>query len=129
LYLTESDGITMNRDRLLFDAKQKVLELAKDYKAPEPAEEIRLPGATGKAALDLAVADLHTSGKATDYDVVVSESVATVLTGGDKADWTEPMHEDKIYDLERQEFMKLVRNEGTQARVEHMLEKGKPLRN
>lgn len=128
-YLRDTDGITMNRDRLLFDAKQKALELAKDYKAPEPDEEIRLPGATGKLALDMAVGDLRKSGKATPYDVVVSSAVARVLTGGEKADWTNPLHEDDIFKLEREEFMKLVHNEGTQNRVEHMLEKGKPLRN
>ncbi len=128
-YLKKTDGITMNRDRLLFDAKQKALELAKDYKAPEPVTDIRLPGPSGRMALDLAVADLRKSGKATPYDVVVSGAVARVLSGGDKADWTKPMSEDDLYKLEAQEFMKLVRNEGTQARVEHMLEKGKPLRN
>jgi len=129
LYLKPSDGITMNRDRLLFDAKQKALELADGYTAPTPVEEIRMPGPTGKYALEMAVGDLHQSGKATDYDVVVSNAVANVLTGGPDADWTEPMHEDKIYALEREEFMKLIKNEGSQMRVEHMLETGKPLRN
>ncbi|PZO84351.1 MAG: 3-hydroxyacyl-CoA dehydrogenase [Micavibrio aeruginosavorus] len=128
-YLKKTDGITMNRDRLLFDAKQKALELVKDYKAPEPVTEIRLPGPSGKYALDMAVADLRKSGKATPYDVVVSSALATVLTGGAKADWTKPMTEDDIYRLEREEFNKLVRHEGTQQRIEHMLEKGKPLRN
>ena len=128
-YLRESDGITMNRDRLLFDAKEKALEMAKDYTPPEPVEEIRLPGPTGKLALDMAVADLRKSGKATPYDVVVSGAVANVLTGGAKADWTTPLHEEDIFKLEREEFMRLVRIEGTQNRVEHMLETGKPLRN
>ena len=128
-YLRESDGITMNRDRLLFDAKEKALEMAKDYTPPEPVEEIRLPGSTGKLALDMAVADLRKSGKATPYDVVVSGAVANVLTGGAKADWTTPLHEEDIFKLEREEFMRLVRIEGTQNRVEHMLETGKPLRN
>ncbi|NQZ13778.1 MAG: 3-hydroxyacyl-CoA dehydrogenase/enoyl-CoA hydratase family protein [Alphaproteobacteria bacterium] len=128
-YLKDTDGITMNRDRLLYDAKQKALELAKDYSAPEPIEEIRLPGPSGKFALDMAVADLQKSGKATPYDGPVSSAVAAVLTGGDKADWTNPIHEDDMYKLEREEFMKLVRNEGTQERVEHMLTTGKPLRN
>ncbi|HPF78103.1 MAG TPA: 3-hydroxyacyl-CoA dehydrogenase/enoyl-CoA hydratase family protein [Alphaproteobacteria bacterium] len=128
-YLRESDGITMNRDRLLFDAKQKALELAKDYKAPTPVEEIRLPGPSGKLALDMAVGDLRKSGKATPYDVTVSSAVATVLTGGKKGDWTNPLHEDDLYSLEHKEFMQLVRHEGTQARIEHMLETGKPLRN
>ncbi|GJL85779.1 MAG: 3-hydroxyacyl-CoA dehydrogenase [Micavibrio sp.] len=128
-YLRESDGITMNRDRLLFDAKQRALGLAKDYKVPEKIEEIRMPGPGGKMALDLAVSDLRKSGKATPYDVTVSDHLATVLSGGDKADWTKPISEDDLVKLEREEFMKLVRNEGTMARIEHMLEKGKPLRN
>lgn len=128
-YLKDSDAITMNRDRLLFDAKKQALVLSKDYKAPEPIEDIRLPGPTAITALDMAVGDLHRTGKATDYDVPVSKAVATVLSGGENADWTQPVSEKDLLKLEVQEFMKLVRNEGTQARVEHMLAKGKPLRN
>lgn len=127
-YFRATDGITMNRDRLLYDAKMKALELTKDYKAPEKQEEIRMPGISGKAALELAVSDLQKSGKATEYDGVVSDYLATVLTGGD-ADWTEPVSEDLILKLEREMFMKLVRKEGTMDRITHMLEKGKPLRN
>jgi 3-hydroxyacyl-CoA dehydrogenase len=128
-YFKKTDGITMNRDRLLFDAKKKALELAKDYTPPAPPEDIRLPGPSGRYALDMAVADLRKSGKATPYDVTVSSALARVLTGGDKADWTKPMTEDDILKLERDEFNALVRHEGTVARIEHMLEKGKPLRN
>lgn len=128
-YLRDSDGITMNRDRLLFDAKQRVLELAKEYVPPAKREDIRLPGPSGKAALDLAVQDLQKSGKATPYDGVVSGHLANVLTGGKKGDWTKPVTEDDLLKLELSEFMNLLRNEGTYARIEHMLEKGKPLRN
>lgn len=128
-YFRERDGITMNRDRLLFDAKKKALELAVNYKAPEPLQEIRLPGPSGKYALDMAVADLRKSGKASPYDVFVCDLLARVLSGGDKADWMAPKTEDDILKLEIQEFMKLVRNPGTMARIEHMLTTGKPLRN
>ncbi|MCB1532079.1 MAG: 3-hydroxyacyl-CoA dehydrogenase [Alphaproteobacteria bacterium] len=128
-YFRETDGITMNRDRLLYDAKQRALELAKDYKVPEKAEEIRMPGPGGKAALDLAVADLRKSGKATPYDVVVSDHLAKVLSGGPEADWTKPISEDDLLRLELEQFSALIRNEGTFNRIEHMLEKGKPLRN
>lgn len=128
-YLRDSDGITMNRDRLLFDAKQKALALAKDYKAPDKIKDIRLPGSAGRYALDMAVADLRKNGKATPYDVDVSAALAVVLSGGDKADWTKPVNEDDLLKLEISEFMKLVRNKGTVARIEHMLETGKPLRN
>jgi len=92
-------------------------------------EDIRLPGPTGKYALDLAVSDMAKSGKATPYDITVSAALARVLSGGDKADWTVPMKEDDILKLEREEFMKLARNPGTVARIEAMLETGKPLRN
>ncbi len=128
-FLRKTDAITMNRDRLLFDAKKKALELAKDYKAPEKPKEVRLPGPSGRMALDLAVADLRKNGKATPYDVTVSTMLARVLSGGEKADWTKPLSEDNILALEREEFMKLVRQPGTLARIEHMLENGKPLRN
>ncbi len=128
-YFRDTDGITMNRDRLLYDAKQRALELAKNYKAPEKIEDIRLPGKTGKVALDLAVADLHKSGKATDYDVVVSDHLARVLSGGEKADWTNPVSEEDLLKLELEQFSALIRNEGTMNRIEHMLSTGKPLRN
>lgn len=128
-YLRDSDGITMNKDRLLFDAKKKALELAANYQPPVQVEDLRLPGPSGKYALDLAVSDMAKSGKATPYDVTVSSALARVLSGGEKADWTVPMKEDDILKLERDEFMKLARNPGTVARIEAMLETGKPLRN
>ncbi|MCB1720159.1 MAG: enoyl-CoA hydratase/isomerase family protein, partial [Alphaproteobacteria bacterium] len=127
-YLRKTDGITMNRDRLLYDAKTRALELAKNYEPPEKVENIRLGGAGAKMALDLAVSDLRKSGKATPYDVVVSDHLAAVLSGGDK-DYTETLSEDDLLKLELSEFMHLLHNEGTFARIEHMLEKGKPLRN
>lgn len=128
-YFRHTDGITMNRDRLLYDAKQRALKLADGYETPEKAEEIRMPGATGKAALDMAVADLRKSGKATPYDVVVSDHLAKVLSGGESADWTDPISEDDLLRLELEQFSALIRNEGTMARIEHMLSNGKPLRN
>jgi len=127
-FFRDSDGVTMNRDRLLYDAKQRALTMAEDYTPPEKVTDIRLPGAGGKTALDLAVMDLEKSGKATPYDVVVSDRLANVLSGGDK-DYTETLTEDDILKLELSEFMHLLHEEGTFARIEHMLEKGKPLRN
>jgi 3-hydroxyacyl-CoA dehydrogenase len=128
-YFRESDGITMNRNRLLFDAKNKALELVAGYVPPVQRDDIRLAGPSGKYALQMAVADLRKSGKASPYDVVVCESLARVLSGGEKGDWTNPMKEDDILKLERDEFMKLARNPETLARIEHMLDTGKPLRN
>ncbi|PCJ99479.1 MAG: 3-hydroxyacyl-CoA dehydrogenase [Zetaproteobacteria bacterium] len=127
-YFRETDGISMNRDRLLYDAKQRALKLADGYTPPGKITDIRLGGAGAKMALKLAVSDLRKSGKATPYDVVVSEHVATVLSGGD-TDYTEALSEDDLIKLELQEFMKLLRNDGTLDRIEHMLTTGKPLRN
>ena len=128
LLLRESDAITMNRDRLLADAKAKALKLAKRYKAPEPPKEIRLPGRSAKVALELAVEGFRRQGKATAHDVTVSGELATVLSGGD-TDITETLGEDDLTKLERRAFMTLVRSEATLERIEHMLETGKPLRN
>ncbi len=126
-FLRPTDGITMNRDRLLFDAKAKVLALAEGYQPPKPAE-YRLPGPGGRVALDLAVDGFFAQGKATPHDVVVSKAVARVLTGGEH-DALDVLTEDDVTTLEREAFMTLVRNPASLARTEHMLTTGKPLRN
>ena len=128
MILRPADGITMNRDRLLYDAKQKALALAAaGYKPPVPVE-LRLPGPGGKAALELAVQGFLLQGKALPHDAVVSGEVASVLTGGD-TDITEVTTEDKMLALERAGFMRLLKTPATLARIEHLLETGKPLRN
>jgi 3-hydroxyacyl-CoA dehydrogenase len=127
-FLRPADGVTMNRDRLLYEAKQKALSLVEGYAPPE-MPEFRLPGPSGKAALMLAVEGFHNRGIATDYDTVVAESLATVLTGGENGDPTEPQSENDLLALERSEFMKRLHDPRTVARIEHMLETGKPLRN
>jgi 3-hydroxyacyl-CoA dehydrogenase len=127
-YLRHTDGVTMNRDRLLYDAKQRALKMVENYVPPVKAEKIHLGGAGAKLALDMAVSDLQKSGKATPYDGVVSGYLANVLTGGSK-DYKDAISEDDLLKLELAEFMKLLHHEGTLARIEHMLEKGKPLRN
>jgi 3-hydroxyacyl-CoA dehydrogenase len=127
LFLGENDRITMNRDRLLADAKARALEMVDGYAPPEPAE-IVLPGASGKVALQMAVDGFVAQGMATAYDAVVAERLARVLSGGD-TDITETVTEKKLLQLEREAFVSLVRNEPTLDRIEHMLETGKPLRN
>lgn len=127
LFLRPEDGITMNRDRLLHDAKQKALSLVEGYKPPD-APEFRLPGASGRVAMGMAAEGFHKQGKATDYDMVVSDALATVLSGGE-ADLVDTVTEQELLKLERETFMRLVREPRSIARVEHMLETGKPLRN
>ncbi|WP_375383167.1 3-hydroxyacyl-CoA dehydrogenase/enoyl-CoA hydratase family protein [uncultured Sphingomonas sp.] len=126
-FLRPGDGITMNRDRLLADAKATALALVDGYRAPEKPV-FRLPGESGRVGIAGAVADFHKKGVATAYDVVVAGRLADVLTGGD-ADLVDTVTEDELLKLERKAFMASVRDPRTQARVEHMLATGKPLRN
>ena len=128
LFLRPSDGVTMNRDRLLADAKQRALALADGYRPPPPAADVSLPGPTAEVALAMAVDGLAVQGKATAYDVVVAGRLARVLAGGD-TDIVDPLGAGDLLALERQAFLDLVRRPGTVARIEHMLETGKPLRN
>jgi len=126
-FLRKNDGITMNRDRLLADAKAKVLKLAENY-APPKDEVISLPGATGIAALKLALEGFKQQGKLTPHDETVSLALAKVLTGG-KTDHTETVTEKDLLKLERTMFMELAKNPKSLARMEVMLDTGKPLRN
>ena len=127
LFLSAGDGITMNRDRLLADAKARALAMVEGYKPPEPVS-LRLPGAAGRAALARAVDGFAATGKATPHDVVVCRALAEILTGG-PADPTEDTPADRIYALEHSVFMQLIKHPASLARIEHMLETGKPLRN
>ena len=128
LILRPTDGITMNRDRLLADAKARALSMVEGYQPAEP-RPLRLPGPTGHAALSMAVQQQAAMGRVTPHDMVVCDHLATTLTGGPKADHTEELTEDQVLTLERQSFMALLKTSGTLARVEHMLETGRPLRN
>jgi 3-hydroxyacyl-CoA dehydrogenase len=127
LFLRDTDGITMNRDRLLADAKTKALALVGHYQAPEKAK-ISLPGESARLAMQIVVDGLRLRGAATPHDKVVADQLAVVLSGGD-TDVTETVSDDDLLALERQAFMTLIRHPATLARLEHMLETGKPLRN
>jgi 3-hydroxyacyl-CoA dehydrogenase len=128
MLLRPTDGITMNRDRLLADAKARALAMAEGYQPAEP-KPLRLPGPSGMAALKMAVEQAARIGKATPHDIVVCEHLAEALTGGARADHTADTTEDQVRALEVKGFMALLKTEGTLARVEHMLETGRPLRN
>ncbi len=127
MFLRPGDGITMNRYRLLADAKARALELAANYLPPKPVE-LKLPGPAGKLAFMLAVDGFHRRGAATDHDLVVAEALAGVLSGG-ATDPVDPVTEDQLSALERTAFMGLIKTEDTLARIEHTLATGKPLRN
>lgn len=127
LFLANTDGITMNRSRLLQDAKDKALALCKDYAPPKPYE-YRLPGKTAKAACNMGLQAMRLIGKATAYDVEVLQNLADVLSGGN-CDINQTLQEDDLLQLELHAFVQLTQNPGTLARLDHMLKTGKPLRN
>jgi 3-hydroxyacyl-CoA dehydrogenase len=126
-FLRPSDRITMNRDRLLADAKALALDLSKDYHAPEPLP-LNLPGETGRVALKMAVEGFAKRGIATPHDVTVATHLADVLTGGE-TDFLDTLQESDVMDLERKNFMALIRTKESQARIKSIIDTGKPLRN
>lgn len=128
LFLRPTDGITMNRARLLADAKAKALSLVEGYTPPTPPV-LTLPGPSGRVALEMALRGLRQQGKATAHDSVVCGALAEVLSGGADADILAPLSEDAVLELERTTFNRLVRHPGTLDRIEAMLLTGKPLRN
>jgi 3-hydroxyacyl-CoA dehydrogenase len=126
-FLRATDGISMNRDRLLADAKQRALSLVEGYTPPKPPEFV-LPGPSGRAGLNAAAEGFHRRGIATGHDLVVADALAEVLCGGD-TDIIDTITEQQVLDLERRAFMRLARTGPTLARIEHTLDTGKPLRN
>jgi 3-hydroxyacyl-CoA dehydrogenase len=127
-FLSHDDGITMNRDRLLADAKARALALA-DHHVPPVPPELTLPGPSGAAALaNLLEAELM-AGRLTAHDRVVGKALIDVLTGGAAADPIRPAGEDAVTALERRAFLDLLAEPASIARVRHMAETGKPLRN
>jgi 3-hydroxyacyl-CoA dehydrogenase len=127
LFLRPGDGITMNRDRLLADAKAKALSLVEGYVPPQPAV-LTLAGPSGGLALRMAAEGFARRGIATRHDLVVAGELATILSGG-ATDLLEPLDEDRILTLERDSFMRLVRTEATLERFESVIETGRPVRN
>ncbi len=126
-YLRKSDAVSVNADQRIYLAKQDVLALAKGF-VPRVPKEIQLPGLGGKMALLNAVKGFVLQGLATEYDAVIGEKLAHILTGGDQ----QSIHtttEQHVLDLEREAFLSLCGMEKTQARIQNMLMKGKPLRN
>lgn len=126
-YFSKNTEITMNKARLLADAKEKALDMVKNgYTPPEP-KTFRLPGATGRAALQMAVNDMYKKGLVSSYAVILADQLGSVITGSDKADITVELTEDDLRELEVKVFMQLVHDARTGHRISHMLEHGKAL--
>jgi 3-hydroxyacyl-CoA dehydrogenase len=127
-FLDERDAISVNGDHLLHDAKQKVFGLARSgYQAPKRTK-IPVVGEQGYATMVLGAKSLALSGYASEHDLKIAEKLAFVLAGGRLKQGT-LVDEQYLLDLEREAFLSLVGEPKSQARMQHMLMKGKPLRN
>jgi 3-hydroxyacyl-CoA dehydrogenase len=126
--LRKTDGVTLNRDLLLHDAKQMVLGMARaGYRRPRPIN-FRLPGENGAAVIRWFVDNMRLGNHISDHDFLIASKLANILCGGDTSTRVK-VSQQRIMDLEREAFMSLCGEEKTQARIQHMLQKNKPLRN
>lgn len=127
-YFRSTDGVTFDRARLLHDAKQRALGLARSgWHAPAP-REFKLPGESGIATLKMMVLSLVAGGQASEHDAKVALHIANILCGGvDGA--SAPVSESRVLELEVEAFLSLCGEEKTQARMQYFLMNNKPLRN
>ncbi|ANU25898.1 3-hydroxyacyl-CoA dehydrogenase/enoyl-CoA hydratase family protein [Planococcus versutus] len=127
-FLNFVDGISVNSDHLIYDAKQVALSLFENsYQAPI-REKIPVVGEPGYATLLLGAEGMFNSGFISEHDLKIAKKLAFVLAGG-KVPYGTKVDEQYLLDLERQAFLSLVAEPKTQQRMQHMLVKGKPLRN
>jgi len=127
-FLNTADRISMNPERLIGDAKDLALSLAGDYQPGTPRTDIKVGGESAFAMLKLGAWTLRQGGYISDYDVVVAEKLANVLSGGCLTG-EQMVSEQYLLDLEREAFLSLCGNPKTQERMVYMLKTGKPLRN
>jgi 3-hydroxyacyl-CoA dehydrogenase len=128
-FLNQSDGITMNRERVLSDAKDRALELVRSgYQPPSPRTDIPAPGENILAALKMGVHLMRQGGYVTDYEVRLGQKIAEVLCGGNVTSGT-LVSEQYVLDLEREGFKSLCGEKKTQERIQYTLKTGKTLRN
>ena len=127
-FLREQDPIVMHRDLVLPKAKQCALALAESGYQPPREPMIQMLGQTGFSALKLMLYIMDEANFVSPYDVVIGEKIAEVMTGGDLSE-PQMVPESYVMRREREAFVDLLKDKRTIDRVEHMLTKGKPLRN
>ncbi len=127
-FLRPSDRLTLDPDQLIHDARRAAIGLVAGGYRPPARRRFKLPGSSGRAAIELALFGMREGGYVTEHDLTVGKKLAHVLTGGDvpSGTWFE---EDRILELEREAFLSLCGEQKTIDRIQHMLMNGKPLRN
>jgi 3-hydroxyacyl-CoA dehydrogenase len=126
--LNRSDSISMNPERLIFDAKALALSLVPDYAPGAPRSDIKVAGESAYAIMKLGAWSARQGHFISDYDMIVGEKLAHILSGGRRTG-EQTVSEQYLLDLEREAFLSLCGNPKTQERMQYMLKTGKPLRN
>lgn len=127
-FLRPGDAITMDLDRRIFDAKQKVIALAVNYRPARPLVDLKAPGRSVAASLKSQLWNMRRGGFISAYDEFLAGTVAEVMTGGDLPAGT-VISEEYFLELEREAFLRLCGEKQTLERIQYMLKTGKPLRN
>ena len=127
-FLDFADGISVNSDHQLYDAKQAVLALHEKGYKPKVRRKVPVVGETGYATLLLGAEGMFLSGYISEHDLKIAKKLAYVIAGG-KVPFGTEVDEQYLLDLEREAFLSLVAEPKSQQRMQHMLVKGKPLRN
>jgi len=128
-YLRAVDGVTMNRERVIADAKAQALQRVDEgYHAPAPRPAIRVGGDAVLAPLKLGVHLAWRAGRISDHDALIGRTLATIMAGGTLPHPTF-VTEQHLLDLEREAFLRLIGEPKTRERIQHTLKTGKPLRN
>ncbi|MGJ7911326.1 3-hydroxyacyl-CoA dehydrogenase/enoyl-CoA hydratase family protein [Neobacillus sp. LXY-1] len=127
-FLNFVDGVSFNGDHLLYDAKQVVLALHEQGYKPKVRKKVPVVGEPGYATLLLGAEGMRLSGYISEHDLKIAKKIAYVISGG-KVPYGTEVDEEYLLELEREAFLSLVREPKTQQRMQHMLVKGKPLRN
>jgi 3-hydroxyacyl-CoA dehydrogenase len=128
-FLKPTDRITLNKENLIYDAKQTVLAMVKEgFKPSRPRTDIVVAGREAIATLRLGARNLKLGGYISEYDEFVADKLINVIGGGDVTPGT-IVDEQRLLDLEKEAFLSLCGEQKTQDRIQYMLMNNKPLRN
>jgi 3-hydroxyacyl-CoA dehydrogenase len=127
-FIGPRDRIVFNRDHLIGEAKKEVLKMVENGYAAPIKGKIKVLGQAAQGMVAAQISDMANGGFISEYDAFLAKRIAYVISGGDVRDNAE-VTDDAILTLEREAFIDFLKKEKTQARIEHMLKTGKPLRN
>jgi 3-hydroxyacyl-CoA dehydrogenase len=128
MFFTAADGVSPNPDRLIADAKEIALGLARAGHRPgRPRTDVPVAGRPVLATFKMGILNAARGANISEHDAAVATHVATILCGGDRSPGT--ASEQHYLDLEREAFLSLLGTVKTRERIQYMLKEGKPLRN